>query len=270
MHDATPEGVRQAHLDDLQAQDKHGVTYLKYWYDDKRKTICCLVEAPSPEACQAVHREAHGNLADEIIPVETDLIASFLGGGSEDDVGCVVRTNGEPDGAFRTLMFTDIVGSTALAEERGDAEAVRLVQVHDDLVRSELEAHEGRWVKHTGDGVLASFVEASRGVQCAISLQERFAAHREANASDDVHIRVGLSAGEPVAANNDLFGSAVNLAARVCDQAGTDQVVVAGVVRDLCMGKGMAFSSRGEEALKGFTEPVRLYEVAPSAPAESE
>jgi class 3 adenylate cyclase len=260
MEDATAEGVREAHVSDLEAQEKHGVRYLKYWFDEERGTVCCLVEAPNPQACAAVHGEAHGGIADEIIEVEMDLIGSFLGGGKEDAVGCGLRQNGDLDPAFRTIMFTDIVGSTAMSETLGDEEVVRLLKVHDDLLSQQVGKHFGRRVKHTGDGMLLSFVDVSRALDCAMGIQQAFAAYRAAHPDDHpLHVRVGLSAGEPVARSQDLYGAAVNLAARVCDQAYGGEVVVAKVVRDLCIGKSFSFDDRGPVSLKGFSEPQHLY-----------
>jgi class 3 adenylate cyclase len=263
MEDATPESVRKAHLSDLKAQESYGVRYLKYWFDVQRKTVCCLVDAPNKEACAAVHRLAHGGIADEIIGVEHELIAAFLGGDPVDDVGAAVGAAGEPLGAFRTLMFTDIVGSTALAQELGDDEMYRLLRIHDRITREQIERHGGRDVKHTGDGFLACFVSTTAGVACAQSLQRAFAEHREKHPADRLHISIGMSAGEPISGGegNDLYGSVVNLAARVCARAGRDEIQAAQVVKDLCLGKSFRFESAGTAELKGFPEPVPLYRV---------
>ena len=258
---ATPASIREGHIADLEAQEAYGTTYLKYWFDEKRGTVCCLVEAPDKEACDAVHRKALGLVADEIINVEGEMIAAFLGGGSEDDLGAAIGSAGEQLPAFRTLMFTDIVGSTALGEELGDAEMHRLLKIHDQLAGEQIDRHNGRDVKHTGDGVLASFSDVSAAVTCAQNLQKAFAAHRHAHPGDPLHISIGMSAGEPISRSEDLFGSVVNLAARICAQASSDEIMVAGVVRELCIGKTFPFESCGEAELKGFSEKVALYRV---------
>ena len=261
VKDATPASIRAGHKADLEAQEAHGARYLKYWYDQNRGTVVCLVDAPSKEACEAVHRHAHGMVADEIINVETEMIAAFLGDGSVDDIGAAIGSAGEPMSAFRTIIFTDIVGSTELGEKLGDAELHRLVKIHDRLTEEEIHRHHGRVVKNTGDGILASFSDASMAVTCVQHVQRAFAAHRDAHAEDPLHIRVGMSAGEPISQSRDLFGSVVNLAARICDRAGADEIVVAGVVRELCRGKGFSFESLGETELKGFEETVALYRL---------
>jgi class 3 adenylate cyclase len=259
---ATPESIREGHIADLEAQEAYGATYLKYWYDEKRGTVSCLVEAPNRAACDAVHRKALGYVADEIINVESDLIAAFLGEGSEDDVGAAIGSAGEPLSAFRTIMFTDIVGSTSLGERLGDTELHRLLTIHDRLTGEQIDRHHGRRVKHTGDGVLASFSDVSAAVTCAQNVQRAFASHREANADDPLHIRIGMSAGEPISQSDDIFGSAVNLAARVCAEAGSDEIVVSGAVRELTLGKTFPFESVGDAELKGFSEKVTLYRVS--------
>jgi class 3 adenylate cyclase len=266
MEEATPEKVREAHINDLQAQEAHGVRYLKYWYDDKRKTVCCLIDAPNEAACNAVHAEAHGGVADEIISVENDMILAFLGDQQVDDVGAVVGPAGEPEGAFRTLMFTDLVGSTALGEELGDDAMYRLLKIHDRITREQIERHGGRDVKHTGDGFLASFARVTQAVECAQQMQRAFAVHRDENPNDPLHISIGMSAGEPISGGNDLYGSVVNLAARVCAEADKDEIRVAQVVKDLCLGKAFKFESCGEAELKGFSEPVPIFKVAWPAP----
>jgi class 3 adenylate cyclase len=261
VKDATPASIRAAHMADLEAQETHGARYLKYWYDQGRGMVVCLVDAPDKEACEAVHRHAHGMAADEIINVETEMIAAFLGDGGVDDIGAAVGSAGEPMSAFRTIVFTDIVGSTELGEKLGDAELHRLVKVHDRLTEVEIHRHHGRVVKNTGDGILASFSDASLAVTFAQAVQRAFAAHRQAHPEDPLHIRIGMSAGEPISRSNDLFGSVVNLAARICARASADEIMVAPVLRELCRGKGFSFESLGETELKGFAETVALYRV---------
>jgi class 3 adenylate cyclase len=259
--DATPESVRKAHVSDLEAQERFGVKYLKYWFNQSRGTICCLIDAPDRDAGQACHRAAHGNEATEVIDVEANLLEAFLGGPT-DDLGAALMGDGKLDGAFRTIMFTDIEGSTAMTERLGDLQAVHLVGVHDRLTRDALSRHGGREVKHTGDGVMASFVEASRAVACAIDLQRAFATHAAEHPEESLRIRIGLNAGEPVAANQDLYGATVNLARRVCDAAAPAEILVTAVVRDLCAGKPLSFEDRGPAQMKGFSEPARLFKVS--------
>ena len=159
------------------------------------------------------------------------------------------------------ILFTDMKGSTSLTKRLGDAKAMELLRVHDALIRAGLRAYNGSEVKHTGDGIMASFVSAAGALESAIAIQQAFAAHNEGTSDTPIHIRIGLTAGEPVMENDDLFGAAVQLASRICDCAEPDGILVANVIRELCIGKGFLFADSGEKTLRGFEEPVRLYEA---------
>jgi len=159
------------------------------------------------------------------------------------------------------VLFTDMEGSTTLTQRLGDTKAQELVRSHNAIVRDALKTHSGREIKHTGDGILASLPSASLGVECAVAIQRALGQYNEANPNAAIHVRIGLNAGEPVVEDDDLFGTAVQLAARVCAHAEPGQILAPQVVRDLVAGKGFQFADRGQTALRGFEEPVRLYEV---------
>ena len=260
----TAEDVVMAHAKDAEVQEKYGVKYLTYWFNEAVGKIFCLVDAPSVNAAVAVHREASGLIADEIIEVDQGGVEGFLGK-VQDGVATTEppESGGQPsiDTAFRAILFTDMEGSTALTQRLGDAKAMELLRAHDTLIRDALRAHNGSEVKHTGDGIMASFVIVSGAVQCAIAIQTAFASHNDLDLDTPIRIRIGLTAGEPVMENNDLFGAAVQLASRICACAEPSGILVANVIRELCMGKRFLFSDRGDVALRGFEDPVRLYEV---------
>lgn len=162
---------------------------------------------------------------------------------------------GAPSGLV-TILFTDMVGSTATTQQLGDDRAQDLVRQHNTVVRDALKAHNGKEIKHTGDGIMASFASARGAVDCAVDIQRALAVGGE------VRVRIGLNAGEPVAEERDLYGTSVQLAARVCAEADAGEILVSNVVRELAAGKGFLFSDRGDHALKGFEDPVRVYEVS--------
>ena len=231
MQGATAENVAEAHRKDLEIQDRYGVKYLTYWYDRTRCTGFCLVDAPDAATADRVHREAHGRIANAIIPVDLAAVEAFLGR-IGDPRALSDGAAQDLDGGFRAVMFTDIVGSTALTARIGDASALELVRVHDALVRRGLEGYGGREVKHTGDGIMASFDVAANSVRAAADIQQRFSAYN-ADASETLSVRIGINAGEPVVDHNDLFGATVQLAARLCSEAEANGVVVSGLVRGL-------------------------------------
>jgi len=163
-----------------------------------------------------------------------------------------------------TILFTDVEGSTALTERLGDAGAREVLRQHERIVREALKAHSGSEVKTMGDGFMASFGSASQAVECAVTIQKAFAqwnAGVGAHGHAPLQIRVGLNAGEPIAEGEDLFGTAVNLASRIASAAVGGEILASNVVRELVAGKGFLFNARGETELRGFEDPVRVYEV---------
>jgi class 3 adenylate cyclase len=161
---------------------------------------------------------------------------------------------------FRTILFTDVQGSTALTDRLGDAKARELLRVHERITREALKEHDGSEIKTMGDGFMASFGSATKALECAIGLQQSFAQHNE-SADEPINVRIGLNAGEPIAEDEDLFGTAVNMAARIAAKADGGEILVSDVVRQLVAGKKFLFSDRGETELRGFEDPVRVYEV---------
>ncbi|MBI1884760.1 MAG: DUF4242 domain-containing protein [Chloroflexi bacterium] len=258
----SPKDLALAHFKDIEIQWKHGVKYLRYWFDQDTRNAFCLVDAPSVDAAVAVHREAHGIVADKIIPVAAVSVEEMLGAVEEVPPWMPDSREAPPaESAFRTIVFTDMEGSTALTQRLGDAAAMGPLRRHNAIIRECLAGHAGTEVKHTGDGIMASFASVARAVECAIAIQRAIATDNEKNPAAPIRLRIGLSAGEPVAENQDLFGSAVQLARRICDHAEPCQILVSNVIRELCIGKGFLFADRGKPALKGFAEPVSLHEV---------
>ncbi len=164
-------------------------------------------------------------------------------------------------GGLCTILFTDVEGLTALTQRLGDARAREVLRNHERIVREALRAHAGAEVKAMGDGFMASFSSATRALECAIAMQRAFAAHGDEHPETPIRVRIGLNAGEPIAEDQDLFGTAVILAARIAAQAKGKEILVSDVVRQLVAGKGFLFADRGDVALRGFEDPVRLYEM---------
>ena len=258
--------VDQAHAADLAEQGKYGVKYIKYWFNENHGKAFCLVDAPSPESAQTVHREAHGQIAQRILEVRPEFAEAFLGGGETDPSGAVLASSGagnERDSAIRTILFTDIVGSTN--EAMGDDAGMALLGIHNTIVRDALAAEDGREVKHTGDGIMASFVSPVAAVRCATRVQRALDKHREEQTEHPLKVRIGAAAGEPVEREHDLFGATVQLAARLCSHAQPNQILVSNVVAELCLGKALPFKDLGDVFLKGFNRPIRVHAVEWSA-----
>jgi class 3 adenylate cyclase/pimeloyl-ACP methyl ester carboxylesterase len=178
------------------------------------------------------------------------------------------HTHGEePVSAFdarrglQTILFTDMESSTIITQQLGDAHAQQLVRAHNNIVRDALKAHGGSEIKHTGDGIMATFNSAAGAIECAIAIQRGCDSHAVEHPTAPLRMRIGLNAGEPVAEERDLFGAAVQLANRVCTSAGPGQILASDVVRQLATGKRFLWSDMGHVPLRGFEDPVRLFEV---------
>jgi class 3 adenylate cyclase len=242
------------HLKDMALQDRFGVQLLTYWFDYDRQTAFCLAKAASGDALRALHSASHGAIPNQVIEVDPRAVERFMG-------GTVEHQPGEPyvETAFRTIVFTDIEGSTSLTQQLGDTRAMALLRAHDDVVRNSVRRHGGSEVKHTGDGLMAAFPSVAGALESAVQIQRQFAGEDEV--AFPLRVRIGMSAGEPVTERNDFFGAAVQLAARLVDRAKPGTVLVSSAVRDLALGKGFVFRRRGSVRPKGFTEPVQVFEV---------
>jgi class 3 adenylate cyclase len=259
---ATRHAVADAHQKDLALQDKYHVKFLTYWFDEMRSTAFCLIEAPNRETIERAHNEAHGSVPNEVLEVDSAVVDAFLGRIKDPPpMDASPGNTGEIsiDPGFRAIMFTDLKDSTLMTTLYGDAKALHLLHVHNALTRNSLNAHQGREIKHTGDGIMASFASVPDAVECAIAIQKAFAAYNQEHPETPLFLRIGLSAGEPIEEHGDLFGKAVQLAARLCAHAEPGRILVDQVMLDQWSGK--PFSDLGEVTPKGFDHAVRVYEV---------
>ncbi|MCL4286108.1 MAG: alpha/beta fold hydrolase [Thermoleophilia bacterium] len=152
-----------------------------------------------------------------------------------------------------TVLFTDLVASTARAEDVGDAAWTRMLDRHQAGARQSVASHGGELVKSTGDGILALFTGPAQGVRCA---EEIIA---EAG-SEGLEVRTGIHTGE-VERGDDVAGLAVHLASRILSSARPGEILVSRTVHDLVIGSDLSFTDRGEHQLKGISDPWRLYAV---------
>jgi class 3 adenylate cyclase len=251
----TAEEAAVAHLKDLEVQGQFGVRFLTYWFDEERQTAFCLAKAPNKDAVEAVHRASHGFMAYQIIEVDRRTVERFMGGITEHPPG-----EAYVDTAFRAILFTDMEGSTSLTQRLGDARAMSVVRMHNEIVREAVDRNGGSEVKHTGDGLMAAFSSVVGAIECAVGIQQGLAKANE-RLEAPLRVRIGMAAGEPVTERDDLFGAAVQLAARLCSRAEPGTILVSSAVHDLAVGKGFPFRKRGRLRLKGFDGPVAAFEV---------
>ena len=151
-----------------------------------------------------------------------------------------------------TVLFTDIVGSTRRAQEAGDRRWRELLDAHDEAARRLVGQEGGRWIKSTGDGVLAVFDGPGRAIRSALALRKELG-------GIGIEIRAGVHTGELDLRDDDVGGIAVHIGARIMAAAGPGEILVSRTVRDLVAGSGIALEDRGTHALKGLDEPWQLF-----------
>ncbi len=174
-------------------------------------------------------------------------------------------TAADAPGAFRTILFTDLVGHTAMMRRLGDEKGRAVLRDHETITRNVLKEHGGSEVKTMGDGFMASFPSVTKAVECALTLQQAFAERNasgaEAQRDAPLQVRCGLNAGEPIEEDGDLFGETVILASRIAAMAQGGEILASTAVRELCAGKGFLFADMGEHVMRGFEDPVRVFEI---------
>ena len=155
-------------------------------------------------------------------------------------------------------MFTYVA---AVGTGEDDDIGQQVMNAHNRIAREALRRFDGNEIKHTGDGIMASFGQATQAVDAATEMQRSAAIHTR-NAPDlPLHVRIGINAGEPINEDDDLFGTPVQMASRGAQHATVDQVAVSQLVRELCRGKPVEFNDLGTMEFKGFDEPVAVSEV---------
>jgi DNA-binding CsgD family transcriptional regulator len=220
---ATREQVLETHRCDLSVQGKYGVQYLTYWWRYLSNTAFCLVEAPSKDAAEAVHREAHGLIATNIIEVDWQSLETFLG-----TVVMPAEDELREDVAFRVMLCVSV-------EER--------LGPGQDLIEQEVESRGARTVHRGNDELLACFAVPEAALRCALAIYKSYVPVASFYDGRDVSLRIGVSGGEPVLTHQGLFGDAIEEARSLCNAAEPGAVLVSSAVRELCEERGFIWSA---------------------------
>ena len=204
-----------------------------------------------------------------MISAGAEAMAEFLGGNAEvvNGLSPLLTEWGLPEKRAEvpqmfTFMFTDIAGSTAMTQKLGNAGAQKVVRAHNTAVRNGIGSFSGHEVKHTGDGIMATFPDGVHAVSAAVQILKEVQTYNAANEMFPLTIRVGINTGEAVEEENDYFGTAVQLTARICDKAADGQAWVSEGVLHENSTTTNKFLPRGEFEMKGIDEPKPLFEIA--------
>lgn len=235
----TIEDVKNAHLADEKVQDKYGVTYRQFWVNEKAGFVFCLMEGPDREACEAVHREAHGMMACAIVEVDPQYYSQLMGSDFKLDKGHVLRPDGTEDLGYRNVLVANIQGNTEI-KTPDEYKNLRVPGEAKRLIVSTVLKYRGRFAAPMRDDNLVAVFDASiDAVRCGMEIQRELL--NRINADDDkwnVVFRIGLSAGQPLTETTDFFEEAVRLAHRICNIAAENQVLLSSLIHELCRNEG--------------------------------
>ncbi len=226
----TAENVAQLHQEDLKIQNQFGCRGLTYWFDDKRKTAFCLIEAPDAKAIQKMHNKAHGQVPNSIIEVEASIVESFLGRIEDPEKAKNTLLNIINDPAFRTIM---VITLKRLSLKQNDtAQFKSSLHNYNNAVLNLLNVYEGQPVKQTENHFLVSFKSVSKAVNAAFEIQLLFKDFRNDKNNDKLLLKIGLSAGVPVTDKQLIFEDTIKLAERMCTII-KGEIIVSSEVKEL-------------------------------------
>ncbi len=233
-HDVSPEvtaeNVAQLHQADLRIQHVFNCKGLTYWFDDKRKTAFCLIEAPNKNAIKKMHDSAHGQIPHRIIEVDDEVVESFLGRIEDPKKSQNTELNIINDPAFRTIIVIGIKPSSL--KDSGNKRLKLVTQNCNKTIVKTILKFKGSIVKQKLDYFLTSFDSVTNAVLCAIEIQKALNLVDKNMYGSEIKCSIGLSAGVPVTEKEGIFEHTVKMAERLCDVV-KGQIIMSNEVKDL-------------------------------------
>jgi AraC-like DNA-binding protein len=226
----TAENVAKLHQEDLKVQDQFGCRGITYWFDDKRKTAFCLIEAPDMKAIQKMHNKAHGQVPHAIIEVEPSIVESFLGRIQDPEKAQNTELNIINDPAFRTIMVISLIQLTIIKDD--SLQFKNSFRNFNNAIRKILDEYEGKSVKQTDYHYLVSFKSVTNAAHAAFDMQLLNKEFSKPKTKGKIILKIGLSAGVPVTKKQLLFEDTIKLAERMCDIV-KGEIIVSAEVKDL-------------------------------------
>lgn len=237
----TAEIVAQLHQQDLKIQDQFGCRGLTYWFDDKRKTAFCLIEAPDKKTLRKMHQVAHGDVPNQIIEVEPGIVESFLGRIEDPQKAKDNTLNIINDSAFRTIM---VIGIRTFSQKKNDLDQLKSsLNTYNNQILNLLKIYEGSIVKQTENYFLVSFKSVSKAVHAAFDIKSALNTSGNEMINENIVLKIGLSAGTPVTEKKLFFEETIKLAERMCRTI-KGEIIVSSEVKDL-------YDSENSTALNG-------------------
>ncbi|MEP6948900.1 MAG: nickel-binding protein [Ginsengibacter sp.] len=242
----TAEDVAQIHQEDLKIQSQFGCRGLTYWFDDKRKTAFCLIEAPDPQAIRDMHDRAHGQVPHSVIEVDPGIVESFLGRLEDPEKTQNTELNIINDPAFRTIM---VIGLQRLPLTQVDASGFKSsLHNYNNNILKLLDVYEGTPVKQTDNHFLVSFKSVSNAVHAAQKIQLLFKDFRKDVNNNAILLRIGLGAGVPVTQKQLIFEDTIKIAERMCLIV-KGEIIISSEVKELYNSENLNALSEGENII---------------------
>jgi len=239
----TAENVAQLHQEDLKIQDQHGCRGLTYWFDNKRKTAFCLIEAPDKKAILKMHNKAHGQVPNSIIEVDASIVESFLGRIENPKKAKNTVLNIINDPAFRTIMVITLQ-PLSLKQNR-TAQFKSSLHNCTHTVLKLLNVYESKLVKQSENHFLVSFKSVSNAVHAAFDIQSLLKEFRNDTNNDKILLKIGLSAGVPVTEKKSIFEDTIKLAEQMCKII-KGEIIISSEVKELYNSENSVPLNEGE------------------------
>ncbi len=227
--------LAEAHRKDILIQDEYRCKCMTYWLDETRGNAFCLIEAPERSVVEEMHRKSHGFIPHKIIEVQNEVIESFLGRIRDPEKTKVSDTGLKvfSESAFRILLVIEMIDSILLVDKLGIPKAKDLHHKLSSSVKKQVSALDGREAEHTGSGIIVSFSQAAKAIECALNIQKDFSAAEKKS----LGIKMGVSAGDPIAKSDKVFGDTIRLGKSLCTvYHPSGQIVVSTIVKKLVSG----------------------------------
>jgi AraC-like DNA-binding protein len=254
LDQVTAKDVAEAHNEDLKIQDKYNCNALTYWFDEKRGTAFCLIEAPNADCVKRMHDNAHGLVPHQIIEVEPAVVNAFLGRIEDPASDSVIDDShysiiNEP--AFRIIMYICLKDVFLLKSKVGTEQSYRLIGFTRDTIQKSLIRFKGREVQKDRKKLIISFTSAASAVMCALEIQNKL--KTQSIKDDNVNVKISLCGGPPVTNNDKLFGETTQLAEKLCEMTSLKQIVISSEVK----------KAYNNEILDGLSSDVPVQTISP-------
>lgn len=230
------EDTREAHLKDLSVQEKYGVKYHQYWFNEEASTVYCLMEGPDKESCAATHREANGITACQITEVEGGMYDLFMGQNQKIDHGLVRREDGKIDTGYRYILTLDIIAKTT-SYDSIHFNQLKLPVKPKNRALQWISEYNGKEVRPSGfDSIVAVFETPEKVLQCAHKIQKEFLKDHGNSDPDrvDIMFNMGISVGQPLTEKEGFFVEAIRMSQRLCLIAGENEIITSKLFEELC------------------------------------